>query len=59
MRHENATLMLCAGVNPKVMQRRLSHSNYSTTMDIYSNMLAKTEKDAVKLLESSLETIVM
>jgi len=59
MRHENATLMLRAGVNPKVMQRRLGHSNYSTTMDIYSKVLAETEKDAVKLLESSLETIVM
>ena len=59
MRHENATLMLRAGVNPKVMQRRLGHSNYSTTMDIYSKVLAETEKDAVKLLESSLETIVV
>jgi integrase len=59
LRHENATLMLKAGVNPKVMQKRLGHSNYSTTMDIYSKVLAETERDAVKLLESSLETIVI
>jgi len=59
LRHENATLMLKAGVNPKVMQKRLGHSNYSTTMDIYAKVLTETEQDAVKLLESSLETIVM
>jgi len=59
LRHQNATLMLRAGVNPKVMQKRLGHSNYSTTMDIYSKVLAETERDAIKLLESSLETIVM
>jgi integrase len=51
--------MLLAGVNPKVMQKRLGHANYSTTMDIYSKVLAETERDAVKLLESKLETIVI
>jgi len=59
MRHENATLMLKAGVNPKVMQKRLGHSNYSTTMDIYAKVLDETQKDAVALLESSLEAIVV
>ena len=59
LRHQNATLMLRAGVNPKVMQKRLGHSNYSTTMDIYSHVLAESERDAVKLLESSLESIVV
>ena len=59
LRHQNATLMLRAGVNPKVMQKRLGHSNYSTTMDIYSHVLAESERNAVRLLESSLESIVV
>jgi integrase len=59
LRHENATLMLKAGVNPKVMQKRLGHSNYSTTMDIYSHVLAETERDAVVQLESSLRHLSM
>ena len=58
LRHENATLMLKAGVNPKIMQKRLGHSNYSTTMDIYSHILAEQERDAVNLLESSIALIV-
>jgi integrase len=59
LRHENATLMLKAGVNPKVMQRRLGHSNYSTTMDIYSHVLTETEREAVSLLESSMQAIIV
>jgi len=59
LRHENATLMLKAGVNPKVAQKRLGHAHYSTTMDIYSHVLDEVEKDAVNLLESSLETIMI
>ena len=59
LRHENATLMLKAGVNPKVAQKRLGHAHYSTTMDIYSHVLDEVERDAVNLLESSLETIMI
>ena len=59
LRHENASLMLKAGVNPKIAQKRLGHSHYSTTMDTYSHILDGIEKDSVNLLESSLKTIIV
>ena len=46
MRHTNATLMLSVGISPKVAQKRLGHSNFSTTMDIYSHVLDDVGKEA-------------
>jgi integrase len=59
LRHQNATLMLRAGVNPKIMQQRLGHAHYSTTMDIYSHVLAESEREAVTLLENSMQAIIV
>lgn len=37
LRHTHATVLLEAGENPKVVQERLGHTTFTTTMDIYSN----------------------
>ena len=37
-RHTHASLMLKAGVHPKVVQERLGHTTISTTPDTYSHV---------------------
>lgn len=54
LRHTNATLMLTYGVNPKVAQQRLGHASISTTMDIYSHVTDKVEKEAADKLDKGI-----
>lgn len=54
IRHTNATLMLKEGISPKVAQMRLGHSDYSTTMNIYSHVLKSVETDAAETIEKAL-----
>ena len=46
--------MLSAGVNMKVIQQRMGHSDISTTMNIYAHALPSMNKDAGEKLESLL-----
>ena len=39
LRHSAATILLIAGMHPKVVQERLGHSTIAMTMDIYSHVL--------------------
>lgn len=52
LRHTNATLMLMQGISPKVAQMRLGHSDYSTTMNIYSHVLKSVETEAAETIEN-------
>ena len=54
LRHTNATLMLEYGVNIKVAQQRLGHASISTTMDIYSHVTEKIEKEAADKLDKGI-----
>ncbi|ERK31570.1 tyrosine-type recombinase/integrase [Clostridium intestinale] len=54
LRHTNATLLLKSGVNMKIVQKRLGHSNYSTTADIYSHVDTEMQKDATKKIKKLL-----
>lgn len=47
LRHTHATILLAAGVHPKIVQERLGHSNISTTLDIYSHLVAGMQQAAV------------
>jgi integrase len=38
LRHTHATLVLKAGVHPRVVQERLGHANVSITLDAYSHV---------------------
>ena len=51
-RHTHATLLLESGVNIKIIQERLGHSNIATTLGIYSHVTKAGEEDAISKLES-------
>jgi integrase len=43
LRHTNATMLLTAGVHPKVVQERLGHQTIAITMDLYSHVQPTTQ----------------
>jgi integrase len=47
IRHTHATLLLMAGVHPKVVSERLGHSSILITLDTYSHVLPGLQEDAV------------
>lgn len=54
LRHQMASLMLKAGVHPKVVQERLGHASITTTLNTYSHILPGMQKDAVEMLDKVL-----
>jgi integrase len=54
MRHTHATLLLIAGISPKVVQERLGHSNVSITLQTYSHVLPSLQADAAAALNDIL-----
>jgi len=47
-RHSHASLMLKAGVHPKIVSERLGHSNVGITLDTYSHVLLGLQEAAAK-----------
>lgn len=45
LRHTHATLLLKAGVNPKIVQERLGHSSIRETLDTYSHVIPTMQKE--------------
>ena len=54
MRHTNATAMIAAGVNPKVVQQRLGHADVSITLNTYTHVLPSMDKEAAQKLDNIL-----
>lgn len=54
LRHTAATLMLRAGVHPKVVSERLGHATVSLTLDTYSHVLPDLQRDAAEVMDSVL-----
>ena len=54
LRHTHATMLLEAGVNPKVVSERLGHSGVALTLDTYSHVLPNIQEAAVEALGSAL-----
>ena len=48
LRHTHATLLLKAGVHPKVVSERLGHASVAITLDIYSHVLPGLQEAAAK-----------
>ena len=50
MRHTMATLMLEAGVHPKVVQQRLGHRSIQMTLDRYSHVSMSMQAEAATVI---------
>lgn len=48
LRHTHASLLFKAGVNPKVIQKRLGHSSFNMTMDVYTHLFENDETDNIE-----------
>lgn len=51
LRHTNASLMLSAGIAPKIASQRLGHSDIGITMNLYSHVLKDANKDVANKLD--------
>ena len=52
LRHSNATALIQAGVNPRVVQQRLGHSDVNITLNTYTHVLPEMDIDAAEKLDS-------
>jgi len=58
LRHTAATLLLGAGVHPKVVSEMLGHSSLTITLDLYSHVTPTMQQQAVSVLDSRLSAPV-
>lgn len=54
LRHSCATLLLKAGVHPKIVQERLGHSSIAVTLDTYSHVSPGMQHQAAEILDAVL-----
>ena len=54
LRHTQASLMLAAGVDLKIIQKRLGHRDFATTANIYSHLLQNAQSEAVDKVDQLL-----
>ena len=52
LRHTQAILMLAAGVDLKVIQKRLGHRDFATTANTYLHLLQNAQNEAVEKLSA-------
>ncbi|SMP38382.1 tyrosine-type recombinase/integrase [Anoxynatronum buryatiense] len=50
LRHTHATLLMKAGVSPKVVQERLGHSDIKVTLGLYSHVIPSMQREAAEIL---------
>ena len=55
LRHTAASLLLSAGVHPKIVQERLGHSTVALTLDVFSHVLGSLQRDAADKLDEVLK----
>jgi integrase len=55
LRHTHATLMLKAGIHPKIVSERLGHTKVGITLDIYSHILPGLQEAAAERFDKMLE----
>lgn len=54
LRHTHATLLLVAGIHPKVVSERLGHSSVQITLDTYSHLLPNLQREAATAIDAVL-----
>jgi integrase len=55
LRHTFASLMLLAGIHPKIVSEMLGHSSVAFTLDTYSHVIGGLQQAAVKRLDEVLQ----
>lgn len=53
LRHSAATILLSMGVDMKVIQQILGHSNYAITANIYSHVLQSMSREAMQKMDDA------
>jgi integrase len=51
MRHTMATMLLAAGIHPKIVQERLGHKSIQMTLDRYSHVITSMQQEAAASLD--------
>ena len=54
LRHTFASLMLLAGIHPKIASEMLGHSTVAFTLDVYSHVVPGLQEAAAKRLDEVL-----
>jgi len=54
LRHTHATLLLAAGMHPKIVSERLGHAEITTTMNTYSHILPSMQRQAAEVMDITL-----
>jgi len=54
LRHTHATLLLKAGIHPKIVQERLGHSSINVTLDTYSHVLSNMQEAVLRSIGDSI-----
>ena len=54
LRHGAASLLVGAGVHPRIAQELLRHASSKTTMEIYSHVSSAQQRQAVDVLERAI-----
>jgi len=54
LRHTFASLMLLAGIHPKIVSEMLGHSSVAFTLDVYSHVVGGLQRIAMKRLDEML-----
>lgn len=56
LRHTHASLLLLAGVHPKIVSERLGHSSIVITLDTYSHVIPSLQRESADRLDAVLFT---
>lgn len=51
LRHTHATLLMAAGVHPKIVSERLGHSSINITLQLYTHSLPTLQKEAAARID--------
>lgn len=55
LRHSAATILFAAGVNPKVVQEMLGHSNITMTLGLYGDVLPDMQQEVADIMDDIFE----
>ena len=55
LRHTHATLMLAAGIHPKIVSERLGNASISITLETYSHVIPGLQESAAEKFDRIIE----